>query len=72
MSSKPLEKRKKILHNYLQNPSASLLSIAKPSESSKTTVCMAMKRYKSSLSIERALVFQINPIFGKKNAAISI
>ena len=54
MSSKLLEKRKKVLHNYLQNPSASLLSIAKPSESSKTTVYMVIKQYKSSLSIELA------------------
>ena len=43
MPSKPLEKRKKSLHNYLHNPSASLLSIAKASESSKTTVYMVIK-----------------------------
>ena len=54
MSSKPLEKRKKNLHNYLQTPSASILLITKASESSKITVYIVIKRYKSSLSIERA------------------
>ena len=72
MLSKPLEKRKKILHNYLENPSASLLSIAKASESSKTTVYMVIKRYKCSLSIERAQGFERKSGFKDKKAAISI
>ena len=72
MSSKPLEKRNKILHNYLQNSSVSLLSIAKASESSKTAVYMIIKRYKSSLSIERAKGSGRNSGFKGKKAAISI
>ena len=42
MSSKPLEKQTKN-SAHLQNSSASLLSIAKASESSKTTVYMVIK-----------------------------
>ena len=72
MSSKPLEKRKKILHNYLQNPSASLLSITKASESSKTTVYMVIKQYKGSLSIEQAKGSGQKSGFKDKKAAISI
>ena len=72
MSSKPLEKRKKILHNYLQTPSASLLSIAKASESSKTTVYLVIKRYKSSLSIKQAKGSGRKSGFKDKKAAISI
>ena len=72
MSSKPLKKRKKILHNYLQNPSASLHSIAKAFESSKTTVYMVLKRYKSSLSIERAKGSGRKSGFKDKKAVINI
>ena len=72
MPSKPLEKRKTILHNYLQNSSVLLLSIAKTSESSKTTVYMVTKRYKSSLSIERAKGSRRKSGFKDKKAAISI
>ena len=72
MSSTPLEKRVKILHNYLQNPSASFLSIAKASESSKTTVYMVIKRYNSSLSLERAKRSGRKSCFKDKKAAISI
>ena len=72
MSSKPLEKRKKIIHNYLQNPSAPLLSIAKASESRKTTVYTVIKQYKSSLSIERAKGSGRKSGFKDKKAAIII
>ena len=72
MLLKLLEKRKKFLHSYLQNPSASLLSIAKASESSKTTVYMVIKQYKSSLSIERAKGSGRKSGFKDQKAAISI
>ena len=49
-----------------------LLSIAKASESSKTNVYMAINRFKSSLSIERAKGFGRKSGFKDKKAAISI
>lgn len=49
-----LEKRKIVLHKFIQNPNLSSSSIAKSLKMPKTTVCVIIKRYKDTSSISRA------------------
>lgn len=49
-----LEKRKLIVHKHLENPSWSASKIAKVLKFPKSTVCLVIKRYKDTLSVDRA------------------
>lgn len=49
-----LEKRKLIVHKHLENPSWSASKLAKVLKFPKSTVCLVIKRYKDTLSVNRA------------------
>lgn len=53
MQSNEYEKRKLIVHKYVENPSRSGSSIAKELKLSKSTVNKVINRYKQSLSVDR-------------------
>ena len=48
-----LEKRKLIVYKHLANPSWSASKIAEVLKFPKSTVCLVIKRYKATLSVDR-------------------
>lgn len=54
MSSSELENRKQVVHKYITNPELTSVDIAKQLKLNKRTVQKILKRYKETLTIERA------------------
>lgn len=50
-----VEQRKKVVHKYLENPEASQRKIAKELKIAPSTVWNILKRYKETLSVDRAV-----------------
>lgn len=54
MEAEEIEKRKKILAHFLENPSVSSSSILKALKLPRSTVARVIKRYKETLTVDRA------------------
>lgn len=72
MKTQQEKNRKKILHNFIENPEASISSIAKCLKLARRTVSDVFNRYKESLSIKRKLVSGRKQRIKDKKLAVKI